>query len=368
MDILRELQATWPPWAFEVLKFGNGLLLLGLVFVPLERVFAERAQPVRRAGWKTDVAYYFLSSLLPPKLVVLAVLTLVWAMQAWAPEGLFPALAELPLWARFPAALVVAEAGFYWAHRWMHASPWLWRFHAVHHSATSMDWLVNTRAHPLDLTLMRLCGLLPLYGLGLSRIGGPGIDALPLMVALFMTAWGYLIHANIRFQLAPLQPLLATPAFHHWHHENVGTTGLRHSNYAATLPVMDLLFGTYRRAGSNRPKRFGTDEPVPDLMFDQLMLPFMGKRKHAAGIDGYRDRPASARIGLEQPVQVHHHILHRGVVDGALGVAAPCRLGAGEIGEDADDVERGRVDEVGAARVDHPAAEHEMKLGHGRGA
>ena len=273
METLRQIQSSWPPLAFDVFKLGNGLLLLLLVFVPLERLFPAGAPGRRR--WTSDILFYFLNSLLPPKLVILAVLAVVSAMRIWLPDGLFPGLAALPGWARFPLALLVAETGFYWGHRWMHASAWLWRFHALHHGASEMTWLVNTRAHPVDLVITRLCGVLPLYLLGISRLGGGTIDTLPLLVALVMSLWGYLIHANLRFHLKPLQSLVATPAFHHWHHECVTGDGNRHGNYAAMLPLLDRIFGTYRQPGTTRPQRYGTDTPVPETMIDQVMAPFM---------------------------------------------------------------------------------------------
>ena len=33
----------------------------------------------------------------------------------------------------------------------MHEVPWLWRFHATHHSAPRLYWLNAGRFHPLDL-------------------------------------------------------------------------------------------------------------------------------------------------------------------------------------------------------------------------
>jgi sterol desaturase/sphingolipid hydroxylase (fatty acid hydroxylase superfamily) len=273
LEDLAALQARWPSWAFDVLKLGNGLVLLALLFIPLERLFPQRPQPFWRPHWAPDLIYYFLNSLLPPKLIVLVVVLLVWGLGRILPHGLFPGLAALPFWPRFGLSLLVAELGFYWGHRWMHSVPWLWPLHAVHHSAEELSWLVNTRAHPLDLFVTRLCGLLPLYLLGLAQVGAATVDPLPVLIALVMSIWGYFLHANVRFRLAPLQRILATPAFHHWHHDNVGADGSRHRNFAALLPLMDMVFGTYHHAGAERPRRLGVDGPVPDGMIDQLLVP-----------------------------------------------------------------------------------------------
>ena len=74
-------------------------------------------------------------------------------------------VAHSPLWARMLAGLVVGEVGAYWGHRLSHEIPFLWRFHEVHHVAEHMDWLVNTRAHPVDMVFTRICTLVPLYAL-----------------------------------------------------------------------------------------------------------------------------------------------------------------------------------------------------------
>jgi len=60
----------------------------------------------------------------------------------------------------------VNDFGAYWGHRASHHIPFLWRFHAIHHSAEHMDWLVNTRAHPVDMVFTRLSGLVPVYRAG----------------------------------------------------------------------------------------------------------------------------------------------------------------------------------------------------------
>ena len=45
------------------------LIILVVIFVPLERVFAVHPQKVLRKGIVTDLGYYFLSSLLPALLL-----------------------------------------------------------------------------------------------------------------------------------------------------------------------------------------------------------------------------------------------------------------------------------------------------------
>ena len=59
--------------------------------------------------------------------------------------------------------------GGYWGHRLSHTVPFLWRFHAVHHSIEEMDWLAAGRLHPLDQAFTQACAILPLFLLGYSR-------------------------------------------------------------------------------------------------------------------------------------------------------------------------------------------------------
>ncbi|WP_339360815.1 sterol desaturase family protein [Iodobacter fluviatilis] len=53
-------------------------------------------------------------------------------------------------------------------------------------------------------------------------------------------------HANVRWRFGPLEWLIATPAFHHWHHANEAE-GQRDHNYAAMFPLIDLVFSTLHR-------------------------------------------------------------------------------------------------------------------------
>ena len=174
-------------------------------------------------------------------------------------------------------ALVVGEFGFYWGHRWTHEVPLLWRFHSVHHGPVEIDWLVNSHAHPLDIVFVRLCGFVPMYALGLAQpLAGNRIDFVPLLIMMVATAWGFFIHANIKWRFGPLEWLVSTPHFHHWHHTNDQNVD---RNYASMLPVMDKLFGTAYLPAKQWPPVYGIHGPMPDGLVGQLVHPFLAKEE-----------------------------------------------------------------------------------------
>ncbi|MFI5215703.1 MAG: sterol desaturase family protein [Candidatus Limnocylindria bacterium] len=243
--------------------FVLDLLVLALVFVPLERAFARlRSQRILRLGWRTDLAHFFVSHLL---VQVLALLTIAPAgllfggivsprLQAW--------VAGLPLPVQFVAALTIADLFQYGVHRAFHAVPWLWRFHAIHHSSPEMDWLAGSRLHLFDVVATRSITFVPLFVLGFA----PGA----LMAYLVFVAFqAVALHANLRFELAWLRGIFATPAFHHWHH----AVSPVDKNFAIHLPVIDRLFGTAWEPGGF-PERYGTlGDPVPEGWGRQLVWP-----------------------------------------------------------------------------------------------
>ncbi|HEX8603848.1 MAG TPA: sterol desaturase family protein, partial [Pseudoduganella sp.] len=91
------------------------------------------------------------------------------------------------------------------------------------------------------------------------------------------TLWGFFIHANVRWRLGPLEWLVTTPAFHHWHHSRDDHIN---RNYASTLPFLDRLFGSHYLP-RHWPAAVGIDTPLAQTLGGQLLDPLLPSKKAA---------------------------------------------------------------------------------------
>jgi len=188
------------------------------------------------------------------------------ALFDWARISLVTAwVSRLPFPAQVLGVLLIADLTQYWVHRAFHSVPFLWRFHAVHHSAEEMDWLAGSRIHLVDAVVTRGATYVPIYVMGFSEAALFTYVAVVVVQATF-------IHANVRWELRPLRWLLATPCFHHWHH--TAELDAQDKNFAVHMPVWDWLFGTYHMPG-HWPDEYGLhDGDVPSGWTRQFTYPF----------------------------------------------------------------------------------------------
>jgi sterol desaturase/sphingolipid hydroxylase (fatty acid hydroxylase superfamily) len=242
--------------------------LLTAVFWPLERMWSARpGQPWVRAAYFTDVLF-FLGQYLLWGACALFVLEHVhpWCL-ALTPGWLQERFGALPFWAQALAVVALGDVSVYWFHRASHAWPLLWRFHAVHHTSQTLDWVAAHREHPVDGLLTQLAINLPAMVLGFPLAGIAWFIALRGMWAIF-------IHSNVRLPLGPLRKLLGAPELHHWHH----LKSVEAHNFANLAPWTDLLFGTYFCPEGPEDWPLGVVGPAPTGYLALLVWPFLPQR------------------------------------------------------------------------------------------
>jgi len=252
--------------------FLLNIIAFSVIFVPLELLFPyRREQPIFREFWKTDLAYFFVSHVF---IQVITILTLKPAV-VFFDWTTYPAirsfLGSQYFVVQFIGILVVADMTQYWVHRLFHSVPRLWKFHAVHHSAQTMDWLAGSRLHLVDIAVTRALSYVPIYWLGFS-------EGALFAYIVFVSIHATFIHSNFRVDFGPLKWLIATPRFHHWHHTS--DPAVLDKNFAVHLPFIDKIFGTYYFPRSAWPTAYGvTDADLPPSgFFAQLAYPFRSER------------------------------------------------------------------------------------------
>jgi len=258
-------------WNFFDLR---GFLLACIIFIPLERLLAlHKEQHVFRKWWWNDLIYVFANRILiSAGLGTLAVAVI--ALSGWLmPRQVQAAVAGQPYWLQVVEAVILADLGFYTAHRMFHSIPWLWKFHSVHHSIEELDWLAAARVHPIDQIVTKGMSILPLFALGFA--------AVPIGIFAAIYFWhSILVHANVRLNFGPLRWLIASPEFHHWHHANQREA--YNTNYAGQLSILDKLFGTMYMPEGQVPEKYGVDDPVPNTYLLHLIYPFKRRRPAAS--------------------------------------------------------------------------------------
>ncbi len=219
-----------------------------------------------RPEWREDLFYFLVSSLLVqiltfftylPAKTILAVAPLT-EFRAW--------VGALPFVVQFIAIMFLTDLVQYWVHRVFHVVPWLWNFHAVHHSARSLDWMAGARMHIIEIIVLRATTVIPMFVLGFSP---SAVNLYIFVVYLYAT----FVHANLGWRFPIVERFLVTPRFHHWHH------GIEKEaidvNFAIHFPLLDRLFGTYHLPRDQWPSGYGVGgHPVPSGYLAQLKYPF----------------------------------------------------------------------------------------------
>lgn len=246
--------------------FILNLLLFAFVFIFFEKIMGHRKeQLIFRDEWQTDLVYFtFNHILIGIFLVIVNTFVAQFEFAMYAPLQEF--MSSLHFIVQFVLIMLVADIMQYWSHRAYHEIPFLWRFHAVHHSSEQMDWIAGSRVHVIELLLTRMLILLALVLCGFSL--GP-VNAYIAFVA-FQAVFD---HANVSVNPGLLRYVFVTPNFHHWHHSQ--DREALDKNYAAHFAFLDYIFGTAVNSQKMWPERYGVlGGYVPKGFLKQLIWPF----------------------------------------------------------------------------------------------
>jgi len=159
----------------------------------------------------------------------------------------------------FVSGFLVLDLVVYGVHRWMHAVPFLWRFHALHHSDPDFDVTTSVRVHPGEYMVASAA-----YWIAVMVLGIPAIVMLTHGLSMFAAA--AITHGNIRLPEwleRVLQPVVITVDLHVIHHSVVYEEA--NANFGAVLSIWDRIFGTYRWLPRAQQERivFGVRELPP---------------------------------------------------------------------------------------------------------
>lgn len=264
------------------LSAAVSFFFLVLVFRPLELAFpAKPGQRFFRPAWCTDLCFFLGQYLLWSGLVLWALTHFNSWLNVFVSLRFRQAVAAQPWWLQAIEVVFLSDLLIYWGHRLQHRVGFLWRFHAVHHSAEHLDWLAAHREHPLD----------SIYTIGLINLPafllGFPLETLAGFIA-FRGLWAIYIHSNVRLPIGPLRMLLGAPDLHHWHHDRDRDAG----NYANISPLMDLLFGTYR-CPDHEPENFGINGVAPATYVGHLVQPLLPHRQVELADDPAEITPAA---------------------------------------------------------------------------
>ncbi len=243
------------------------LVIIATLFINLELFFRLRKeQPILRSGWQVDLSHYVANHIFNGGLVYLMFLPSRILEMNFSPQTVQDFFSGQHLLIQVLLIMIFTDFVQYWVHRAFHRVPLLWRFHQIHHSTEKMDWLAGSRLHFGDILITRSLSLIPMVVLGFST------EAINLYLPI-LALQSVFIHCNLEFEFPWLQKIITTPKYHHWHHTN----DREHvdKNFAISLPVLDLLFGTYYSPKGKWPEGYGlVGKRIEGNYLHHLLLPF----------------------------------------------------------------------------------------------
>ena len=257
-------------------SFRAGILIGGIfVFWIIEGVF-----PLFEFGYK-KVRHALINGALTLFFMVIGLGfagILLWA-STYATENQVGLLymVEMPLWLQALVGVMLLDLiGAYFVHWVEHKVKWMWRFHLVHHSDTTVDVTTGLRHHPGEAIFRMLFTVM-----GVLVVGAP--IWIVFLYQSFSALFTHFNHANIRMPKKldrALSYIFVTPYMHKVHHHY--TQPLTDTNYGNIFSIWDRIFRTFAEVEDTKELTYGIDthmdEKEHDRLGNLLKIPFQKYR------------------------------------------------------------------------------------------
>jgi sterol desaturase/sphingolipid hydroxylase (fatty acid hydroxylase superfamily) len=185
----------------------------------------------------------------------------------------------------FTIVLIILKDLFtYLTHFLMHKIPFLWEFHKIHHSATTLNPITQYRIHPVELIINNAVGIC-IFGLTMGvfdyfsnnqihEIVFLGANVLSLAFLFFGSN---LRHSHVKLKyFNKLENLIISPRQHQIHHSD--NEAHFDKNLGSKLAIWDWFFGTLIKSKSVDKIKFGLgkeDNKNYDSFIKNLYMPFI---------------------------------------------------------------------------------------------
>ena len=185
---------------------------------------------------------------------------------------------DLPLWVQIVVGVLLLDCiGAYLIHFVEHKVRWMWKFHVVHHSDTTVDVTTGLRHHPGE-TVFRIGFTI----IAVMIVGAPmGIIMLYQSLSVL---FAHITHANINMpgkMDKVLSFVFVTPNMHKVHHHY--EQPLTDTNFGNIFSIWDRMFGTYAYVEDTTTLKYGIDTHMKSeentRLGNLLAIPFQKYRQ-----------------------------------------------------------------------------------------
>ena len=272
--------------------FRAGILVGGIfLFWVIEGVF-----PLFQFGYR-KVRHAAINSVLTGFFLIIGLLfaSVLLSASDWVIEKNFGILnwVMLPIWLQIVIGVMLLDFfGAYLVHWVEHKVKFMWKFHLVHHSDTTVDVTTGLRHHPGEAVFRMVFTIM-----GVIVVGAP------IWIVFFYqtmsAAFTHFNHANIKLPKRldnTLSLVFVTPDMHKVHHHY--TQPLTDTNYGNIFAIWDRVFGTFAHVEHTGELKYGIDTHMDpkehDDVVNLLIIPFQKYRPPIGSKFGNEDEIKSS--------------------------------------------------------------------------